>query len=253
MLYFTIPLKSKAVSNDWQRVTECFRRTIDSVFGQTNDEFRVIVAAHEVPELAVAGDPRLEIIEVEFAPPSTYDEQMLDKGRKTHLTGARVAELGGGHVMKVDADDLVSRRLAQFVSEHPDDHGWVFEQGYEYVYDTGRLRRCPRFHRLCGTSSIVRYSPEELPSGPGDMDDPAAPERYHLRSSHATIGDLRAGVGKPLAALPFVGALYVVGTSENHSIASGNIGLKRRVMRRMTSSVELTPDLRKEFSLPAGG
>ena len=47
MIYFGIPLRSKETSNNWDKVTEFFNRTLWSVYNQTDPDFRIIVACHD--------------------------------------------------------------------------------------------------------------------------------------------------------------------------------------------------------------
>lgn len=249
MLYFAVPLKARAVARDWDRVSLCFNRCLASLFGQTNDDFRVIVALHDKPDLDVAHDERLHILEVDHPPPRSLTEQMVDKGQKIHLIANHIRAAGGGPVMKVDADDLVSNRLAQHVVDHPGHHGWYMEDGYEYLFGAERVRHCPRFHRLCGTSTIVNYEADELPAGADDARHDDVADRYHIRAPHERTHTLRQSIGKPLERLPFVGAMYVVDTQDNHSIQSGAIPAKRRLIRRVTPSKAVSPALQAEFSM----
>ena len=249
MLYFAVPLKARAVARDWDRVSLCFNRCLASIFGQTNDDFRVIVALHDKPKLDVVHDERLQFLEVDYSPPGSLAEQMEDKGQKIHRIASHVRAAGGGPVMKVDADDLVSNRLAQYVADHPGHHGWYMEEGYEYLFGADRVRPCPRFHRLCGTSTIVRYEAAELPAGTADARDDEVVDRYHIRAPHERTHTLRQSVGKPLERLPFVGAMYVIDTDDNHTTQSGAIPAKRRLIRRVTPSKPVSPELQDEFSI----
>lgn len=245
MLSFAIPLKSPKVSSNWNLVSLCFSRTLHSVFAQTNPNFLVYVAAHELPTTPYESDPRFRFIQINSAPPTSFEEQMLDKRRKIQAMASAIRVAGGGHVMKVDADDLVSRRLAQWVDDHPGHPGWIFRSGLELVFRHNQIRNCPRFSRLCGTSSIVNYGPEELPSEQAVDDE----EPWDICSPHEQIESRRARVGRPLEELPFVGSLYVVETNENHSALSGNVGWKRRLMRRTLACRSVDESLIHDFSL----
>ena len=105
MLLFGIPLKSKKVSADWPRVEGLFNSTLRSIFNQTDPDFRVIVACHEVPRTPYADDPRLEIVPVDFPPPLFRDELMVDKHRKREVVAARLRGLGGAAHLPDDRAD----------------------------------------------------------------------------------------------------------------------------------------------------
>ena len=66
MIYFGIPLRSKATANDWDKVSLFFNRTLWSVYRQTDSDFRIIVACHDIPELVHDFDGRVEFIQVDF-------------------------------------------------------------------------------------------------------------------------------------------------------------------------------------------
>ena len=93
---FAIPLRSKAASNDWGKVSALFNRTLASVCRQINGDFRVVVACHDVPEL-LPGLPleKIEFIQVDSPLPRDYHEQMLDKGWKVHACAKWIREQGG--------------------------------------------------------------------------------------------------------------------------------------------------------------
>ena len=59
-------------------------------------------------------------------------------------------------VMMVDADDCISRRLAEHVGRNSGKNGWYCETGYEYE-DGGDtiLYRKQRFYHVCGTSNVT--------------------------------------------------------------------------------------------------
>lgn len=97
MLTFAIPLRSKHSSNNWSTVCDAFNRTLRSVCNQTCKEFRVLVAYHDMPEIAKDIDlSKIEFIKVDSPLPNNYKEQMLDKGWKVRTLAVRLHELGGG-------------------------------------------------------------------------------------------------------------------------------------------------------------
>ena len=112
MIYFGITLRSKAVSKNWAHVVADFTRTLDSVYQQTDPDFRVIVACHDLPKLEREYDSRVEFLQTDVPTPTTPFEMMQDKGYKLSMIGKRIREYGGGYTMIVDADDLISNRVA---------------------------------------------------------------------------------------------------------------------------------------------
>jgi hypothetical protein len=248
MLYFGIPVKSRVVSADWQQVGRLLTNTLRSLLNQTSPQFKILVAHHEVPDTPYRDDPRVEFLPLELPPPLYKQEMMVDKNRKRELVAHRLRREGGGYLMYVDADDLVSNRVAQLVAEGGSPHGYVIERGYELDAASKTVRWAPRFDRLCGSSSIIHFTPADLP------ETPFAPGAVRLRRymdlGHAHWSRLAQSEGRPLAPVPFPGAVYVVNTGENHSVATQNLGSRRALLRRFTPSRPVSDALRREFSIP---
>src|SRR5262245_15854353 len=153
MLYFGIPVKSRFVSQDWHQVGRLLSRTLASVANQVGGSFRAIIAHHEFPEECKTHDHRFEFLEVQFPSPRDRGGMMVDKNRKRELIAYRVRQYGGGYLMYLDADDLVSSRLAQFVAEDRSNYGYVINKGYELDEHSNSLRWAPSFDLLCGSSA----------------------------------------------------------------------------------------------------
>lgn len=95
MMYFGIPLRSKAASKNWTHVEEVFGRTLNSICRQTDPEFKVLVACHDVPRLNKKYDDRVEFLISDSPLPTNYREMMFDKGWKISMIAKRLRELGG--------------------------------------------------------------------------------------------------------------------------------------------------------------
>lgn len=155
-----------------------------------------------------------------------------------------------GHVMVVDYDDLVSRRLASFAAKAPEAAGWYISDGY--LFDgSSLLERRSEFDELCGSSLIV-HSRHFYPA---NADNERMFVRY-IYGSHKFIKTKLANLGDPLVALPFPGAMYRVGHAH---ATSGSQGVRQRlafisILRRPRQSLErlrnmayLNSSLRREF------
>ena len=213
MLVFVIPLKSAQVSHSWEHVTKLFERCIRSVCNQTSTNFRVIVVCHEKPQIKFS-HPHITYIEVDFPPPSISDSKELDKIRKIFVGLNYAGQLKPSHTMNVDADDCVSKHLAEFVEERVASNGWFINRGY--VYQDGSkfvFFKRKDFQRWCGTSHIIRHGIFELPKNIED-------ECVNLKSyywPHRTVIEKLAQQGKPIQPLPFAGSVYVLGHGDNDS------------------------------------
>lgn len=87
MIVFAIPLRSKGSTSNWESVVARFNATVQSIFNQTNPNFKVIVACNDIPAMRNEYDDRLEFIKLDMPAPS----------RKRHICNAcgcrRLSEL----------------------------------------------------------------------------------------------------------------------------------------------------------------
>ena len=254
MLYFMIPLMSKKAAKDWNMVSDLFNRTLWSCYNQTDPDFRILVACHEIPKLAKKYDGRVEFMQVseKDAPlPETQKEKMIDKGYKTHTLAMRLRELGGGFAMMVDADDLISCHMAEFINRHPDENGYYVKTGYVYFVGDTYMKVMPKFSS--GSSCIVNYSVRELPDRyPPVMTENCDSNEWIIRKRHNSIVPACEDAGRPLKPLPFKGAVYVLGSGENHSFSGKNTKYHtrlREIMELFERKQQIEGKLEKEFSV----
>lgn len=251
MITFCIPLLSRRVASDWQMVTTLFNRTLWSCYNQTCPEFRIIVACHEIPKLDKRYDDRVEFIQVDAPIPRTQHEKMIDKGYKTHTCAMRLRELGGGYGMLVDADDLVSNRLAQYVHDMPDENGFYIKSGYVYFVGDSYMKKLDKFSS--GTAFIVNYAVEDLPDAyPEVMTDNNNENECLMRKKHGSVAEECAKAGRPLRPLPFRAAVYVLGSGENHSLYGKTTKyqtLLRSFVQLFVPRCRFSEKLKAEFSI----
>lgn len=253
MLVFIIPLKSPKVSKSWDLVSRLFERTLKSACNQTVTDFKIIVVCHEKPQIKF-NPPQVNYIEVNFPPPE-QDRTLkrLDKGRKI-LTGVfHARELKATHTMIVDADDCVSKHLAEFVKQNPQSNGWFVNKGYVYQRGSKLIYlRKKHFNKLCGSCNIIRYDLHELPENI-DTDYPELNQYYH---NHKLPEDILMQRGNPIKPLPFTGAVYVVGNSENIYLQNASMFRENNKDKGIAFQIKyllnyrfLTGGIREEFGL----
>ena len=250
MIYFGIPLRSKETSNNWENVSEFFNRTLWSVYNQTDPNFKVIVACHEIPKLRHFYDERVEFIQVQAPIPHSKEEMMLDKGYKIHTIGMRIREYGGGFTMMVDADDIQSNRIAEYVNNHPNANGFVSSNGYYYHIGDDFVKKGRKFPN--GSSTIVKYTIEDLPSAHYPyMEESKNSNPHILRKRHGEIPKICKELGRPLEKLPFIASIYVRDTGDNHSLLNKNESKFRIIEQSLALKIYLSKNkaLCKEFSI----
>ena len=226
---FGIPLIARAVAGDWPTVEHLLGLTLRSVLAQDDADFRVLLAAHDVPEAwrAVRDDPRFTFLPADWVPePPTAAND--DGGRKKWLVKRRVGAEGGGLLMFLDADDWVASDLVRHARDvvGPDDIGAVISSGYAIDYRSGRTMAFPigggfdaEFHQLCGSSTVARVVP--------GAEDPLRSDPHAVLGSHHEWPQVAARHGVALARLDTVGG-YLIGTGTNHSERESPVAWWRR-------------------------
>lgn len=218
-LAFTIPLKARSACLDWELAQLNLRRTIGSIRAATSAESPlIVVACHEPPDLGPLG-AGVEILRAPFPEPPSDLEGGRDKARKRRLAGAWLRERLGEddlYVMFLDADDLVHRDLPAYVLEKGH-ASYLVDQGYVFDAASGLLwRQRSGFHRVCGSSFVCAFRPEELPSSWEDESAPFAwfgvsPEQR----GHQDYDLVAAELGRSPTRLPFPAVAYLVNHPES--------------------------------------
>ncbi len=246
MLTFIMPLKSPSVCRDWAFVSRLAERSLKSVCAQTHNAFRLILVCHQRPKTDFAHSA-LTIIEENFPEPGEANEaRMADKSRKIWRGLVEARQERPGHIMFVDADDCVSRRLAGFVAEHSGEQGWYFETSYIHDQGSRWVLRKQDFHLLCGTSHILRCEPGDLPASVEEKEA----DYWIGTHGHPEMAEFMQSRGTPLAKLPFCGTVYNTATNESYSgMALRNWHSRRILLYKMLNYRPITRAIREEFGL----
>ena len=251
MIYFGIPLRSKASSTNWEQVCVLFNRTLWSVYNQTHPDFKIIVACHEKPELTKQYDHRVEFIQVDIPFPENLSEQMCDKGYKVHTIAKLIREYGGGFTMIVDADDLISNRIVNFIVNNKENqYGWYVKAGYILYLDKMKLKYAPKFPSV--SNCIINYTPDLLPDTMDNAWSQSDESKSHIILKGHSIKTKKyscASIGRPIKPIPFNSAIYVLGTGDNHSTLNGQRSIFRRVFDAFTPNISFSVKMKKEFSI----
>lgn len=219
MLAFIVPLKHPKSAKSWELVSMLFERCLKSICNQTSLDYKVIVICNQKPNIAF-DHPNVTYLEIDAPVPEAgnIEKRRKDKVYKL-LTGLAFAQkYHPTHIMKIDADDCVSKHLAEFVSQNPTKNGWFVDSGYFYRnYGKFVYFRPDRFYRVCGTSSIIKTElhrmPEDLSYDAIDFDNFSLNWHY----PHHKIDQIMMEQGSPIEPLPFPGAVYITDHGENHS------------------------------------
>jgi hypothetical protein len=249
MLNFVIPLKSRAVSANWELAQRLCERTVRSILQQTSDQFRLFLVCTDRPEIDL-NHPSITVIQEEFPIPDERPEsRMFDKGLKVRRGLVAAGAFGDGHVMMVDADDCIHRKIVEWVVSHDPGQSWVVDYGYYYSQGHRLVRLLKRFDQFCGTSFIARLEARDFPV---DMVAPRGSYFDYLIDGHPQAAEYLRTHGRPVSLLPFPGTIYVKDTGENWGGRKPTgfqyMGVRTH-LRRLTQIRPLTSRIKEDFGL----
>lgn len=232
MICFTIALRSPLNTNNWEGVLADFNSTLRSVFNQTCDEFRVYVGCNEIPQLEEEYDDRLIFVTADLPLPRNWTECCRDRSWKLLMCAQKIKQdffsdpssptaQRGVFVFPLDADDLVSCRIARWCHDHPDANGFKSPTGYRWVKGQRHVLVTPYYG---GTMNIMKLYADDLPDEIPDHSlchtteiSIAMSKRYPIRWIDHQVADKFAALGRPFEKLPFRSTVYVLGTGANIS------------------------------------
>lgn len=210
---FVIPLRNPAVAQDWDRCVALGADTLRSALNQTapQDRFRVILVCQDFPE-GIVEHPCLDIIRHPFPDPAkNWGDQHEDKYLKIRHGLVRARDYAPCYVMKLDADDLVSNRLVEFVLNDDNRRGYYLELGYRWRDGSKYLEPTKKFYKGCGSSNALYANTTQLP--PSIEDDSRDYDLVAL--GHNITVETFTNRGTPLGLVPFPAAIYRMESGEN--------------------------------------
>jgi hypothetical protein len=246
LLVFIVPLKSKKASKDWSLVSKQCNSTLRSILNQTQKEITVVLVCNELPENCVHDD-RLHVVQKDFSLPSSYSESHQDQKRKIKAGLALARTLfTTAYYMKVDADDFVSVRLAEYISNNQCS-GWFIGKGYIFNHEQKKVYKRNRFNHYNGSSHIIRLSAEELPKDENNAGSIVVENLWN----HQFLKPHFKQINMPLEPFPFRAAVYTVGSSESLATLQypGRFRGLKSLMWRIVNRVRYSEKFCKEFGI----
>ena len=243
-------------------VEHFLRAAVGSIYSQSDQNFRVIICCTDEPDLSGIADERTKVLFAEQVTGASYAKWSSDAGRKRHHIARCHRDAGGGYLMLMDSDDLLSSELVSFVRSHANPNGYLVRRGYAFDARSGDIAPLPNpdasqtFDRICGTCAILNYSPDDLPT---DRPSPSGFFERVVQPGHNKIRDHAREVGRPLMDLPFRAAVFVRNTGDNASLRLEDTGAKppyfdyhaRLLSTIAIHSVQRTDAIEREFNLCA--
>jgi hypothetical protein len=253
--FFCIPLQPKANANNWERVCTVLNQTLRSIQNQINQEFTVFIAGQDRPNIDDDISININWIAADWSVQNANNEKLRDKRRKRILLLRAVRGAGGGYVMMLDADDLVSNQLVDYVLKDRNPNGYIIEKGYAYDWGNGFMAPIPgawskTFDSVCGSCSVINFGVEDLPRPRSAETDEGPPYLAAHLKQHSQWKHVMSDLGRPLAVIPFPAAVYVLNHSNNLHYSIKAMRQEEVPLRIAKRKLAITPELSKEFSLP---
>ncbi len=170
---FVISMRSKRASRDWESACDCLSKTLRTVFAQSDQNYRLLVAGHEKPDIPELESNKVTWVSVSYTPPSNPRGFTADKNAKRRELGFLLGKKGfEGFVMPLDADDWIHRRLVEFIRRSGEKSPTFFDAGFlcnleerELRVRTGADGKRP-FFKGCGSGSFFYFKHSDFPRSP---------------------------------------------------------------------------------------
>lgn len=247
---FILPLRSRETTDNWDRISYDCINTINSILQQTNNDFDVYLVCNQKPDNLTCHNSQLNIIIDDFPIPRSYSEMHQDQIRKIKKALVKIgSEDQEKFIMRVDADDFVSKHIVNFVKQHPHTNGFYFPWGYFFQQKLNYIMLQPNFYLYCGTSAIVKFTKEDFPKSEDVLDNSWLKTFWQ----HQGIVSHMKNTGREMEKLPFPGAVRQCGTGEN--ISKADIKTKpQRSLKKIAQNFilrrKLSKKLIEEFGIP---
>ena len=273
---FLIPFASRRAKSRWDIACADLRQTLKSVHNSTSESYCVVVAGHEAPDFNIETKAKACFLSVDHDIPRHQNAVVsgrLDKLAKIAAAWNYAKSTWNPHyLMKLDADDLISSRLVQWLENFGREpgylikHGWLWQSGERHL-----LQFTEYLDRVCASCLIIR-------SDVADQKGPfltevegiqlneaslnfAASDHYSLvpgsgastlllNDSHQRYAAQFAYLGHKLSTLPFRAVIYRIGNPDSNSAAleTGRPSL-RMVLGTIRRTKLMTTTLKREFAL----
>jgi hypothetical protein len=287
MLAIITAFRSRHLAKDWEYHIWLLQRALDSMLAQTNDAFVVAVVCHEIPTMSQSKHPKIRFLPVDFPPPQRNNDDMcVDKVLKLSVGAEWAISERCDYVMFTDADDLVSRRISEFVAVHSGANGWFTPFEFVHTYSSRWLVKHFQPPIMSGPVVIVKSDLLKFASVPftdtwleliieaGEKKyaDLLAGRRRKINTlaavGHTHFQRLMKAEGYPLEPLPFPGYVVINHADSTSQVAGGlgsaapenavarytlrsRVNHVKRIGLSLPSLAPLTHAVRREFTIPA--
>ncbi|MBS4194927.1 hypothetical protein [Lederbergia citri] len=214
---FAISFKSKKVSHDWQKVQDNLGLTLRSLLNNTDQNFRIIIAGHEKPNIEELNDKRITWLSVKFPPPLNARRATRDKLRKRMVIGAFLRKNGfSGYFMPLDADDWIHYRFVEYIRSLPISNALIINKGFMVNVLQSEIWKQDQFYKYCGSSTVFNFSNGDFPKSSKRSDINKTAFKWATKN-HVKVREFVKN--HTLVDYPFV--TYILAHGDNLSIIQG--------------------------------
>lgn len=246
-IVFAISLKSKKVSRNWDVVQQQLAKTIQSILNSSDQNFRIIVAGHEKPNIKELSNSKVTWISVNFPLSRSKVGMSNDKMKKRYAIAHYLSKEGfSGYFMPLDADDWVHHRFVEYLNKSPVSKAYILNKGIMSNLKRNEIWLISNFYKHCGSCAVFYFENHELPK-----DNKPSGGIFHgltLTSHPKIIQNLKLyKVKYQLIDFPFIFRVY--GYGDNNLTIKGKLNLDLSAANYNTFGTPLTSEIYQQFKV----
>lgn len=261
---FIIPFASRAYAKNWNLACKHLCQTVQSILSSEDCRLAIIVVGNDHPGAELPPDDRVHFVAApvcgELGKLRDTVTMVRDQVSKMEIGWEFVQNhLPSRYVMRMDADDLLSRKVVGFLANE-DKPGYRVSDGWIWnSEDRWFIEKTERFDLLCGSSNVFRF---DVAGNPVDIQKICDPLPEHVKVAipdlkstlitnrfHAFAGKAMELNGLKIEKIPFRAAVYRVGNLNSEMQRTVKSHSLRFFFGRVRRLRFLTPSIKNEFSI----
>ncbi len=262
---FIIPFASQAYAKDWNLACNHLRQTVRSLLNSEDSRLGIVVVGNDHPGETLPPDDRVHFISAPMCGGlgKLRDTATMVRDQVTKMEiGWKYVQkyLPSRYVMRMDADDLLSRKVVGYLAKE-DKPGYRVSDGLIWnSEDRWFIEKTEKFDLLCGSSNVFRF---DVAGNPVDLSRLLDPVPDHILAAipglrctlitnrfHAYAGKAMALSGLQIDRLPFGAAVYRVGNLNSEMQRNTKSHSLRFLLGRIRRLRLITHSIKTEFSIP---
>jgi hypothetical protein len=164
---FLIPFASKRVKKNWFEACRHLEQTLKSILNSSCSDYRVVVVGHEFPDFTVEIDERFKFISLDHDLPFHTKKNIagiMDKMIKIEAAWNYVKNnYSSKYIFKLDADDLISSRLVDYLKSSIEEDGFLITKGWIWKSNSKIfIQKTETFDQSSGSCVIINSKKADL-------------------------------------------------------------------------------------------